>query len=183
MAKDKSTWLYLNNETDTVRYILGEKSENMVACIGINPSTARPNELDNTLNSVKRISQFNGFDGWIMYNVYPQRATDPNHLHSEIDRKLRLKNIEIISQSIQDLGIDTICLAYGDLIETRDYLPYCVISLYSHLKPLNLIWKVIAEPTQKGHPKHPLYKPSQSPFVDFDMEKYVNEKLKLQTNC
>jgi hypothetical protein len=51
------------------------------------------------------------------------------------------------------------------------------------LKPLNLIWKVIAEPTQKGHPKHPLYKPSQSPFVDFDMEKYVNEKLKLQTNC
>ena len=181
MEKDKSTWLYLNDETDTVRYILGEKSENMVACIGINPSTARPNELDNTLKSVKRIALFNGFDGWIMYNVYPQRATDPNRLHREIDHKLRLNNIEIISRSIQDLGIDAIWLAYGDLIETREYLSDCMLSLYTHLRPLNLKWKIIAEPTQKGHPKHPLYKPTESLFVDFDMEKYVNEKLKLQT--
>jgi hypothetical protein len=181
MEKDTNEWLYQNNASNTVRYVLGEKSENMVACIGINPSTARPNELDNTLKSVKRISQFNRFDGWVMYNVYPQRATDSDHLHSEIDHGLRLKNIKIISRSIQDLGIDTIWLAYGDLIGTRDYLPYCLVSLYLHLKPLNLKWKIIAETTQKGHPRHPLYKPSRSPFVHFDMEKYVSEKRKLQT--
>ena len=181
MIKETGEWLYLNNAADTVRYVLGEKSENMVACIGINPSTARPNELDNTLKSVKRIAQFNGFDGWIMYNVYPQRATDPAHLHSDMDPELQQKNIEILSQSIQDLGIDTIWVAYGDLIETREYLPYCLDSLYRHLKPLNLKWKIIAIPTKKGHPRHPLYKPTESSFVDFDMDKYVNEKLKLQT--
>ena len=181
MIKETSEWLYLNNTADTVRYVLGEKSENMVACIGINPSTARPNELDNTLKSVKRIAQFNGFDGWVMYNVYPQRATDPAHLHSEMDPELQQKNCKILRQSIQDLGIDTIWLAYGDLIETREYLSCSMLSLYSHLKPLILKWKIIAEPTKKGHPKHPLYKPTQSPFIDFDMDKYVNEKLKLQT--
>ncbi len=181
MIKETSEWLYQNNTTDTVRYVLGEKSENMVACIGVNPSTARPNELDNTLKSVKRISKFNGFDGWIMYNVYPQRATDPAHLHSEMDPELQQKNSEILRQSIQDLGIDTIWMAYGDLIESRTYLSYCLTSLYSHLKPLNLSCKIIAAPTKKGHPRHPLYKPTESLFVDFDMDKYVNEKLKLQT--
>lgn len=181
MIKETSEWLYQNNTADTVRYVLGEKSQNMVACIGINPSTATPNELDNTLKSVKRISQFNSFDGWVMYNVYPQRATDPAHLHTEMDSEIQQKNIEILSQSIQELGIDTIWLAYGDIIETRNYLPYCIVSLYLHLKPLNLSWKIIVSPTKKGHPRHPLYKPTESAFIDFDMDKYVNEKLKLHT--
>jgi len=178
MIKETSEWLYLNNATDTVRYVLGEKSENMVACIGINPSTARPNALDNTLKSVKRIAHFNDFDGWVMYNVYPQRATDPNHLHKEMDSNLQLRNNGILSQSLQNLGIDTIWLAYGDLIETREYLPFCMLSLYRHLKPLDVQWKIIAQPTQKRHPKHPLYKPTESLFVDFDMEKYASDKLK-----
>ena len=181
MKTNTNEWLYHNNAANTLRYVLGEKSENMVACIGVNPSTAEPNALDNTLKSVKRIAKFNGFDGWVMYNLYPQRATDPNELHREIDEGLHLKNIEMVRQSIQDLGIDTVWLAYGDLIETRDYLPYCLLSLYTYLSPLDIKCKIITKPTQKGHPRHPLYKSSQSSFVDFDWDKYVNEKLKLQT--
>jgi len=181
METNTNEWLYQNNAANTVRYVLGEKSENMVACIGINPSTAQPNALDNTLKSVKRIAHFNGFDGWVMYNLYPQRATDPNALHNEIDDGLRLQNIEMVRQSIQDLGIDTVWLAFGDLIETREYLIQCLLSLYTHLRPLNLKWKIIAQPTQKGHPRHPLYNPSRSPFVDFDWDNYMNEILKLQT--
>jgi hypothetical protein len=171
-------WLYRNNATNKARFILGKKSENMVACIGVNPSTAKPNVLDNTLRSVNRISKFNGFDGWIMYNIYPQRATNPNQLHSQINRALQLKNERIIIQSIQELGIETIWLAYGNIIETRDYLPDCMMRLFTQLKPLNLKWKIIGEPTQKGHPKHPLYKPTRSPFIDLDMEKYIIERLK-----
>lgn len=178
MEKEKSEWLYLNNARDTARYILGERSEKMVACIGINPSTAKPNSLDNTLRSVKRITQFNGFDGWVMYNVYPQRATDPDQLHKKINQSLQSNNENAIVHSIQELGIDTIWVAYGDLIETRDYLPDCLLRLYAYLKPLGLYWKILGEPTQKGHPKHPLYKPTRSPFIDFDMEKYITERLK-----
>lgn len=171
-------WLYLNNSDDTVRYVLGEKTKNMIACIGINPSTAKPNELDNTLKSVKRISAFNGFDGWIMYNVYPQRATNPNYIDNEIDHDLRLTNIGVLMKSIKHLGINTIWIAYGDLIESREYLPFCMLSLYTSLSHLNLNWKIIGEPTKKGHPRHPLYKSTESKFIDFEMEKYVTEKLK-----
>lgn len=174
-------WLYHNNETDTVRYILGEKTENMVACIGINPSTARPNELDNTLKSVKRISQYNGFDGWIMYNVYPQRTTDPNGLDNEVDHDIRITNNGAFMRSIEHLGIKTIWVAYGDLIESRDYLPYCMARLYNSVSHLDLKWKIIGAPTQKGHPRHPLYKATESTFVDFDMDDYVNNKLKPNT--
>lgn len=181
MINETREWLYVNNTTNTVRYLLGEKGENMVACIGINPSTAKPNALDNTLKSVKRIANFNGFDGWIMFNVYPQRTTDPTHLHKEIDYDLQLKNMEVLSKSIRDLKIETIWVAFGDLIEIRAYLPYCLVDLYSQLKPLDLNWKIISKPTKKGHPRHPLYKPTESPFINFDIEKYISEKLEFTT--
>lgn len=174
----QTEWLYLNDSNDTIRYVLGEKAHNMIACIGINPSTAKPNELDNTLKSVKRIAKFNGFEGWIMYNVYPQRATDPKKLDKEINHNLRLANIGLIERSIKHLRIDTVWVAYGDLIESREYLSFCMANLYASLKHLNLKWKIIGEPTRKGHPRHPLYKSTKNPFIDFDMEKYVEEKLK-----
>ena len=178
MTNKSKDWIYHNNKSNTIRYILGEKSQNMVACIGINPSTAIPNDLDNTLKTVKRISEYNKFDGWIMYNVYPQRATNPDNLSDEIDHNIRLKNIGIITKSIKHLGIDTVWLAYGDLIETRKYLPFCMLSLYKHLSDLNLNWKIIGIPTKKGHPRHPLRNLTESKFVDFDMENYVEKKLK-----
>ena len=98
-----------------------------------------------------------------------------------MNSELQHKNSEILCESIQDLGIDTLWVAYGDLIETREYLSYCMMKLYTHLKPLYLSWKIIATPTKKGHPRHPLYKPTESPFIDFDMEKYISERLKSQT--
>ena len=113
-----------------------------------------------------------------MDNVYPQRATNPNYIDNEIDHDLRLTNIGVLMKSIKHLGINTIWIAYGDLIESREYLPFCMLSLYTSLSHLNLNWKIIGEPTKKGHPRHPLYKSTESKFIDFEMEKYVTEKLK-----
>ena len=48
---------------------------------------------------------------------------------------------------------------------------------YRSLSHLSLIWKIIGLPTKKGHPRHPLYNTTESKFVDFDMQKYVTEKL------
>ncbi|MFR6424354.1 MAG: DUF1643 domain-containing protein, partial [Oscillospiraceae bacterium] len=50
-------------------------AKNPLICIGINPSTAQPGDLDNTLKSVERIALGNGYDSFTMFNVYPQRAT------------------------------------------------------------------------------------------------------------
>ncbi len=73
----ETKWLYFNNSLNSHRYILGEKGDRILACIGVNPSTAYPENLDPTLNSVKNIALHNGFDGWVMYNLYPQRSTNP----------------------------------------------------------------------------------------------------------
>jgi hypothetical protein len=168
-------WLYCNNQSNKVRYVLGEKGDKMVACIGINPSTAKPDDLDNTLKSVKRISEYNGYDGWIMYNIYPQRATYPDELDTEINNNLRIKNSQVIRQSIIDLRINIIWLAWGNSIGIRNYLAFCLSDLYLNLIDLKLIWKIIENPTLKGHPRHPLYKKSENELLDFDIEKYIAE--------
>ena len=181
MNNDEIEWLYFNNKTNTERYILGESGKSIVACIGINPSTAEPNLLDPTMKKVKRISSFNGFDGWVMYNVYPQRATNPSQLHTKINSESRIKNNGLIRQSIEHLGIDTIWVAYGDLIETRNYLPFCLADLFMKLGDLKVNWKIVKSTTKKGHPRHPLYQKGESEFLDFDMEKYINEIIKPKT--
>ena len=53
-------WLYVPNDYNEYRYILGTKGDNPLICIGINPSTASPDDLDNTLKSVERIALGNG---------------------------------------------------------------------------------------------------------------------------
>ena len=65
-----------------------------LVCIGINPSTAQPGALDPTLKSVERLANANGFDSWIMFNVYPQRATDPNDMDRVPDRALCDENLQ-----------------------------------------------------------------------------------------
>ena len=77
---DTAAWLYRPTTFLPYRYVLGRRGTNPLICIGINPSTADPTRLDPTLQSVDRIAKNNGFDGFMMMNVYPQRATVPNDL-------------------------------------------------------------------------------------------------------
>ena len=80
---DVQKWLFVPNKYDEYRYILGTRGENPLICYGINPSTAAPDALDNTLKSAERIALFNGFDSFIMLNVYAQRATNPDDMEKQ----------------------------------------------------------------------------------------------------
>ena len=66
---DVSRWLYVPDFYTEYRYILGTRGPDPLICIGINPSTAAPEDLDNTLKSVSRIAAGNGYPSWIMFNV------------------------------------------------------------------------------------------------------------------
>ena len=90
---DIQRWLYVPPFYSEYRYILGTKGVNPLICIGINPSTAEPDNLDNTLSSVQRIAHGNGFDSFIMFNVYAQRATDPDHMEKVFNLRLHKENI------------------------------------------------------------------------------------------
>jgi len=49
----KSHWLYSKTSDNKARFLLGEKGNKTLICIGINPSTAEPDNLDRTLTVVK----------------------------------------------------------------------------------------------------------------------------------
>lgn len=171
-------WIYLNNKNNRLRFALGEKGDKMVACLGINPSTAKPDDPDNTLGLVKRITKFNGYDGWVMFNIYPQRAADIGEIDVEVNTQIVQENLSIVKGTLIKHKIHTVWLAYGDLIESRPYLKTCLLDLFSSLNELDIHWKIIQDPTRKGHPGHPLYKAVESSFRDFDIQRYIKEILK-----
>ena len=91
---DISKWLYAPNFYSEYRYLLGTRGQKPLICVGINPSTARPDALDNTLKSVERIALGNGFDSFLMFNVYAQRATNPDTMERVCNPLLHRENLE-----------------------------------------------------------------------------------------
>ena len=127
---DAEKWLYVPDFYTEYRYILGTRGRNPLICIGINPSTAAPDDLDNTLKSVARIAEGNGFDSWIMFNVYAQRATRPDDMDKELNEKLHRENMNafayILSHVAENGHSPAIWAAWGTILEKRPYLPLCV---------------------------------------------------------
>ena len=170
----KIDWIYKTDPENKVRYVLGTKGENSLVCFGINPSTATPNHLDNTLKSVERLSLFNGFDSWVMLNIYPQRATNPKDIHETIDNKIHKRNVDFI-RKIFSLKKVHIWAAWGTLIEKRPFLIPCLGDIYNLSLKYNCSWVRIGEESKKGHPHHPLYLNSSEKIKPFPMENYIEK--------
>lgn len=107
---DIRKWLYAPNFYSEYRYILGTRGSKPLICIGINPSTAQPDALDNTLKSVERIALGNGFDSFIMFNVYAQRATKPDMMEKECNPKLHQENMAAFRYILSMSSAPAICL-------------------------------------------------------------------------
>ena len=170
-------WIYQNNAGNTARYVLGEKGENPLICIGVNPSTATPNKLDNTLRIVKAWSKRLGFDGWIMLNLYPQRATNPKNLHDICDMWLHRENKKHIYNTLGSGFIfqRTIWAAWGTLIEKRLWLKSCLRTIVGE-SIIHHRWITVGNRSIKGHPHHPLYLPKKSIAEDFDIATYLEQQ-------
>ena len=84
LSYNQDKWIYYPNFYSEYRYILGTVGNKPIIVIGINPSTAEPDNIDNTIKSVERLALKNGYDSYIMCNVYAQKATEPN---TDRDRK------------------------------------------------------------------------------------------------
>ena len=111
---------------DKVRFILGEIGTNTIICFGINPSTANDIKDDPTISKIRKIASENNCDGWIMLNLYPQRATNPNDMHIKAADDLTVKNYEVI-RSVFNIYSNALTLAsWGNAIEKRKYLKDCL---------------------------------------------------------
>lgn len=173
---DFARWIYVPSAYCEYRYILGTHGRRPLVCIGVNPSTAEPNNLDNTLKSVARIAAANGFDSWVMLNVYAQRATRPEDMDESCNPVLHHENLEALRWVLEqaDPGV-ALWAAWGAVIEKRAYLKECVRDMVSVGKALGAHWVCAGKCSVKGHPHHPLYLKKDEPIRDFDLEAYLGQ--------
>ena len=170
---DIQKWLYAPNFYSEYRYILGTRGKNPLICIGINPSTAEPDNLDNTLKSVERIALGNGFDSFIMFNVYAQRATDPDAMEKTCNAALHRENLEAFRYVLSISEKPAVWAAWGAIIEKRDYLADCVRDMVTAGQEFGADWYCAGAITKKGHPHHPLYLRKDEKLKPFDVESYL----------
>lgn len=170
---NKERWLYVPDFYSEYRYILGTKGEKPLICIGINPSTAAPDDLDNTLKSVERIALANGYDSFIMFNVYAQRATNPDDMERECNHLLHEENMKAFEYILGLSESPSIWAAWGNIIEKRPYLPDCVRSMIELGKQHQATWYSAGKISKKGHPHHPLYLKKDTPLDLFDIDAYI----------
>ena len=171
---DIEKWLYAPNFYSEYRYILGTRGNNPLICIGINPSTARPDALDNTLKSVERIALGNAFDSFIMFNVYAQRATSPDDMEKVCNPLLHQENMKAFRHVLSISDRPAIWAAWGAIIEKRKYLPACVRDMLAIGSEYGAQWYCAGAITKKGHPHHPLYLRKDEKIKPFDVEHYLN---------
>lgn len=171
---NKERWLYVPDFYSEYRYILGTKGEKPLICIGINPSTAAPDDLDNTLKSVERIALANGYDSFIMFNVYAQRATNPDDMERECNHLLHEENMKAFEYILGLSESPSIWAAWGNIIEKRPYLPDCVRSMIELGKQHQATWYSAGKISKKGHPHHPLYLKKDTPLDLFDIDNYIS---------
>ena len=167
---DRNRWLYVPDHYSEYRYILGTKGARPLICIGINPSTASPDNLDNTLKSAQRIALFNGYDSFIMFNVYAQRATLPDDMELKLNPVMHRENMKAFEWILQQYPSPcSVWAAWGSLITKRDYLPGCVREMAGIGTRYGARWFTAGPRSKAGHPHHPLYLRSDSvldPFTD-----------------
>ncbi len=171
-------WIYVNSIDNSSRYVLGTVGNKPLVCFGINPSTAEPDNLDRTLESVDRLAKSNGFDSWIMLNVYPQRSTDPNLLHRSLDKELHIRNLNEIESILKEYK-PVIWASWGTLIEKRKYLYSCLKDIVELTKKYDCNWISIGKISKYGHPHHPLYLKSTEQSKVFLIDDYLDKSQSL----
>lgn len=174
---DIQKWLYAPSFYSEYRYILGTRGEKSLICVGINPSTARPDALDNTLKSVERIALGNGYDSFLMFNVYAQRATSPDDMEKAMNPMLHQENLEAFQYILSLSEKPAIWAAWGAIIEKRKYLPNCVRDMVTAGKAHDAQWLCAGPISKKGHPHHPLYLRKDEKLRPFDVTGYLEDVL------
>ena len=142
-------WYYEPHTYLPYRYVLGRVGRHPLVCIGI------------------------GFDSWIMFNVYPQRATDPNDMDRVPDRALCDENLRWLRAVLAETE-PTMWAAWGTLIEKRDYLPGLMREMVALTRERDIPWVTFGKRSKKGHPHHPLYLRKDSTPEPFDVENYLD---------
>ena len=155
------------DKDEQCRYILGKKGKNTLICIGANPSVAESSECDATMNLLCAILENNGYDGFIMLNLYPLIATNPDEL-ADFDEKIHAKNLAKIKAVLAEYKNSDILLCYGVVLKKRKYLQKCLDDILSLCSSRNI--KCLDAITKDSYPPHPSRKSKTIKIIDFKIK-------------
>lgn len=178
IPKSKITWenVSMIGDNKDYRYLLRSEGHNPLVVIGVNPSTANESTPDATMRKVMGFAEYNGFDSFIMANLYPQRTTDPNGLDEFCNHTVKWRNTLAIRRTLFALkNRPTILCAWGNLITKRSYLTLCLMNIAESVANLSPKYMCI-KTTKAGHPVHPLYQ-KYCKLHDFDINHYISKVL------
>lgn len=170
-------FISLCNQTTQTRFTLEKSGNNPLIIIGLNPSTASPFKGDPTSRSIERIVANNGFDGWIIINLYPLRSSKPSKLPETIDLKIHDENLQVIQEILQRIKKTTIWAAWGNGINKKKYLGDCLEDIHQVTENHECTWVHFGDLTKKGNPRHPLYLNQNLQFFSLKMRAYLSRKL------
>ena len=170
---DVTRWLYVPNHYSEYRYILGTRGRKPLICMGINPSTAAPDALDPTLQSAQRIALSNGYDSFLMFNVYAQRATRPDDMERSCNPVLHGENRKAFQYLLSLSPAPALWAAWGNIIEKRGYLMDCVRDFLADGEAVGARWYTAGPLLKSGHPHHPLYLRKDTQLLPFEIAAYL----------
>jgi hypothetical protein len=167
---------------DNIRFAPGKSGANPLFIVGINPSTADDLKSDPTIRKVQEMAAAWGeFDGFVMLNLYPQRASKPRKLTSPFDIRLKELNVEQVAAQLAKFPGATVWAAWGDAFDKPNDCIDCLKEILNRTNHLGLRWKRCESLTTSENPRHPLSgRPNvmtvESQLTDFDIEEYLRRK-------
>ena len=165
--------IYSNNTDDSWRYSLGKSGSRKILVIGLNPSTATKEKSDTTVAKVEGTAVRNGFDGFVMLNLYPVRSTNYNHLPEDVNSDAFSENLERIEALVASETKPIIWAAWGESICAKSYFISAAKNLLSRLHRHSPSWQHFGPLTNSGHPRHPSRLKYASDFSPLDSISYA----------
>ena len=165
--------IYLKNHDDSWRFALGKDGSRKLLTIGLNPSTATKEKSDTTVAKVEEVAKRNGFDGFVMLNLYPIRSTNYNALPLDTDPEAFHQNLRHIKKLVSSESKPTLWAAWGESIYARPYFISAAKELFSILQKHSPSWQHFGSMTNSGHPRHPSRLNYAWSFSQFDSQGYL----------
>ncbi len=165
--------IYANAKGDAWRYALGNSGSQTLLTIGLNPSSATREKADVTVARVEQAATLNGYDGFIMLNLYPVRSTDFNELPSEGNQDAISKNLAVIEELVSNTSDPVVWTAWGESIKARRYFIDSAYRLLTNSRRNPVRWVHYGPLTQSGHPRHPSRLQYAWKFSELDTDQYI----------
>jgi hypothetical protein len=138
------------------RYALGRLGMkagafNPLVVIGMNPSHANELISDATVKNVVAASIELGYTGWVMLNLYPERASSPSTLGA-FDQRASDENCSVITHVLAGNEISEVWGAWGDLPNAT--IRRAKPGVLQALSALGTRVFYFGDLTAKGEPRH-----------------------------